>query len=528
MARQREPRPLASAAERRARLRARRSGPGEGERSKTAFLSIVSHELRTPLNTIIGQADLLLSEGLPPRAREAAAAIRDAGQGLYTILNDILDLARMEAGLAPSAFAELDIRALVDSVRRLHQPQAWARQLDLETAIDAATPTRLAGDPGRIRQTLVNLVGNAVKFTERGGVSINVRMQGEDMLRIEVADTGAGIAPSDRARMFEPFEQAESVLTRRHAGIGLGLALSKRLVESMGGAIGVASRAGCGSTFWFTAPVKRVDVERDGEPAMEGTADADPSLLAKLDQLRILAADDNPVHRQALERLFIAAGARCDLVGDGMAAVEHAQRGAYDVIILDAHMPILDGAQAARMIQTMRRANAGAPILIALSEHDPTEAEARAISDGIIPKPYEARTLIRGIAQVTRDARTGPPVFDSSGIMELERSVGRPALVDILKSFLAAAAEMTERIQVASPGGAADVMEQAARDLAGAASGLGLAALTAAARELSQAARRGAENGALSSQAAALAALTHDTQRELVSLYPDLALTQVA
>ena len=524
MTRQRDPVLGGRAASRRARLRARRARSNAGERTKSAFLAMVSHELRTPLNTILGQADLLSGDGLPAHAREAVDAIRTAGEGLYTLLNDVLDLARLEAGEAPVERADLDIRAVADSVRRICQPRAWAQALDLEVAVDRAVPQKLRGDGGRIRQILLNLVGNALKFTERGGVSISVEMQAgaQRALRIAVSDTGIGIEKRDRERIFALFEQGEGVLTRHHGGLGLGLALCRRLVHSMGGTIGVESQPGLGSTFWFTAPVQAAEVEiaDAGQDADDGGPD--PGALARVRGLSLLAADDNPLHRAALERICVACNITLELAADGLEAIEAAGRSRFDAVLLDAQMAVVGGVQAARMIRALNQRHAGPAILIACTEGDQAETDADGVADAILHKPYSVRSVSAALAAALSDGEE-EGAFDTGAIRELEQSVGRPVLVDILKSYMTNAAELLTRIEAAAPVNDSTEMEQASRDLAGAASGLGLAALTAAARELSQAARRGDGGEALGQHVQSLTVLTEATNRRLTQLYPDAA-----
>jgi CheY-like chemotaxis protein/HPt (histidine-containing phosphotransfer) domain-containing protein len=523
MSRQRDTGYRQRAASRRSRLLARRTASAAGDTAKSAFLSVVSHELRTPLHTILGQADLLANDILPPHAMESVEAIRSAGQGLYAILNDILELARLESGAAPAETADIDIRTLVDGVRRLNQPRAWAQSLDLEVTIDRSVPQRLRGDAGRIRQTLVNLTGNALKFTERGGVSIIVTMAGPELLKISVSDTGIGIAPHELERVFAAFEQGDGGLTRHHGGMGLGLALCRRLVDAMGGRIGVDSTPGSGSTFWFTAPVRAAESVGEQPCEADDPEAAGPGLLAQLKGLRVLAADDNPLHRQSLNHIFDSAGIQADMVEDGLQAVEAAGRKPYDIVMLDAHMPILGGIQAAQMIRALHQKQQSTLIVLACPGGDQAEADAEGLCDGVVVKPYGERQVLEMLAKLSGGSRDQTPAFDAAGIVELEKSVGRPVLVDILSSYMSMAEDMLARIEAALPGSDMGAVEQAARDLAGAASGLGLTALTAAARELSQSARRGGDIGMMASNVSALAELSSATHRQLASLYPDVA-----
>lgn len=514
MARQRNIARRERAAARRNRLR------GADKRAKATFLSVVSHELRTPLNTILGQADLLADEGLPFAVREAGAAIRSAGEGLYRLLSDILELAKLEGGAAPAESAPFDIRDVADSVRRVCQAQAWARQLDLEVTVDPRVPPRLRGDTARIRQTLLNLTGNALKFTERGGVSIAIEMR-DTMLRVAVSDTGRGIDRRHCERLFRAFEQNEHVLTRQHDGLGLGLTLCRDLVASMGGRIGVESEIGKGSTFWFTARVLPSATATAIPPAADVAPDE--NVISRLKGLRLLAADDNPLHRATLMQIFEDAELTCEIVEGGLEAVERAGRERFDVVVLDAHMPGVDGVQAARMIRALRQRRSSAAILIVCTPDDVAEAEAALVGDAILRKPYTAHSVLAAIARAVGE---DDAAFDASGVLDLEQTVGRPALIDILASFLASAADMTARIEAALPDCDSAAMEQVARDLAGAAGGLGLTALTAAARELSQAARKG--EGSLQSHADAVLGLAGQAHRALTTLFPDVGALSAA
>ncbi len=523
MVRQRDPR-LTRRASARRRLRARQHHGAPENGAKSAFLSLVSHELKTPLNTILGQADLLLRDSLPESARTAVEAISIAGQGLTALIGDLLEIARLEGGGDINETADFDIRALAESVRSLALPQARTQGLDLELVVDPAVPSRLKGDAARIRQILVKLVGNALKFTERGGATISVDLPPDQAaLRFAVADTGIGVDPADQARIFAAFEQSGPLLTRSHGGLGLGLALAARLVRAIGGTIGLDSRPGIGATFWFTAPVA---IPYDtAQPDMAPLEDerVEPALAARLRGISVLFADDNPLHREAMARILERCAIDAEIVADGLEAAEAAGRRTFDVVLLDAHMPIAGGVQAARMIRTLTQRQHGPFILIACAAGDPVEGEALIVADAILRKPYGARAVAAGLAAALDGARPMSDDLDAGGLADLELSVGRAVLVDILRSYMSAAEAMTARIEAALPDGDAFELEQAARDLASAAGGLGLAALTAAAQDLSQAARGGAVSRTLTAQATKLIALSSSTQEQLTALYPDLA-----
>ncbi len=494
---------------------------GPDARAKAEFLSAVTHELRTPLHAIVGSADFLAGEELAPAARDAVEAIREAAAGLGALLDDVIDFAALDAGRLSLDAASVDVRDLLKGVARTFRPSAWRKSLDLELTVDPATPARIDADPGRLRQILVHLVGNAVKFTERGGVWIAADLERtgpSPRLRLRVGDTGIGIPPEAFDRVFRDFAQADQGRARSHGGLGLGLALCRRLADLMGAEIGFESELGVGSTFRLLVPIAPESLE-----APESAATARPSVKA-VAGLKVLAADDNPVNRDALATILREAGAHATVVADGLEAVERAGREAFDVIVLDLQMPSVSGDQAARMIRAAQGREDGAAILIAASR--PAEALRETgvadLADGVAPKPYAASTLIPAIAAAATSPDRRARAFETAGLEELERSVGRTTLVDILQSYLATAADVTARLARAGEGGDGAALERAGQDLAGAASGLGFAELTAAGRSLAAAARAGASTPELEAQAEALAGLVTSASAAIAELYPDL------
>ena len=360
---------------------------------QSEFLANMSHELRTPLTSVVGFSGLLqASEALPEAERRYADRIATSSEALLSVINDILDYSKLEAEAVDLEPQPFDPAVMARGAALIVERQCEAKGLDLVVDVEADLPGALMGDEGRLRQVTLNFLSNAVKFTVSGEIRLEVRGV-EGRLRVAVTDSGIGISAGKIETLFERFTQADASTTRVYGGTGLGLSISRRLIELMGGTIGADSRPGEGSTFWFEIPLTEA-------PTL--AAESEIQVQSLPGGLRVLMADDAPANRELVRIILAGWEVALDAVTDGAEAVQAVQRAAdpYDLILMDVHMPVMDGMAATRAIRALDGAAARTPILALTANVQPDQVEAcrRAGMDGHVGKPIQIADLIRAMA----------------------------------------------------------------------------------------------------------------------------------
>lgn len=480
-------------------LKAARDEAERANRSKGEFLAVMSHEVRTPMNGVLGMLSALEETGLDDRQRKLCDVARTSAEALLVILNDILDASKIEAGRLELEPAPFELRPLLRSIVDLYGPLARAKGVALDSNIADETPPWLVGDAGRLRQMMLNFTSNAVKFTSSGRITISARPVGRPkdrtaILRIEVSDTGPGIPEERQAEVFARFNQLDRSFARRFGGTGLGLAITKSLAELMGGRVGLSSRPGDGSVFWFEVPLGIAE----GEMAAERV----PSTVAAPSApLKILVAEDNATNQLVVRMLLESLGHRVDVAHDGVEAVEAARERHYDLILMDVSMPGLDGIEATRQIRAMPGERGNVPIF-ALTANALDADRDRCLDAGmqrVLVKPLNKLALAAAVATVASVRANGGPrppasvsgAFDSDSVSQLVADVGEPAFRTLMAAFRNDLRKRRDEAASAALRGDLEALRAAMHSLRGAAGIVGAKRLRQSAAWLDDAIRTG-------------------------------------
>ena len=480
--------------------------------AKSEFLARMSHEIRTPMNGVMGMSELLQATGLTPRQRHLSETISRSAEALLQIINDILDFSKVEAGKLELERIDFRLREAVEETIEIFAARAQAKGLELMCDIGANVPNAVCSDPMRLRQILINFVGNAIKFTDSGMVVLRVRTVGKDgLLRFEVVDTGIGVSEEAQAHIFNAFSQADSFTTRKYGGTGLGLAICRQLATLMGGDIGVHSEVNRGSTFWFevtlaaagdaaSIPARRMQPRA----APEGPLPATPPLLAHAAGPRILLVEDNPVNREVAAGMLQSLGCAAVSVENGRLAIEATDTAAYDAVLMDCHMPVMDGLTATADIRRREQRSGAARVpIIALTANAMEGDRERCLAAGMddfLSKPFTQQQLatllrrwlaLRTLPELERRDLSRVPLVDASVLRNIAALANPTLLNSMIDLYLRHSPDLIEAIETAAANMQADELSQAVHTLKSSTANLGGTRLAAVAKECEVLAREG-------------------------------------